>query len=54
MLLGVSRVHESVPLFLVDGIKRRLGGSCASAASPCSGWRSSATPTTSATRCRTS
>jgi UDP-N-acetyl-D-mannosaminuronic acid dehydrogenase len=27
MLLGVSRVHESVPLFLVDGIKRRLGGS---------------------------
>jgi UDP-N-acetyl-D-mannosaminuronic acid dehydrogenase len=26
MLLGVSRVHESVPLFLVDGIKRRLGG----------------------------
>jgi UDP-N-acetyl-D-mannosaminuronic acid dehydrogenase len=27
MLLGVSRVHESVPLFLVDGVKRRLGGS---------------------------
>jgi UDP-N-acetyl-D-mannosaminuronic acid dehydrogenase len=26
MLLAVSRVHESVPLFLVDGIKRRLGG----------------------------
>jgi UDP-N-acetyl-D-mannosaminuronic acid dehydrogenase len=26
MLLGVSRVHESVPLFLVDGAKRRLGG----------------------------
>src|SRR5918997_7061892 len=25
MLLGVSRVHESVPLFLVDGLKRRLG-----------------------------
>jgi UDP-N-acetyl-D-mannosaminuronic acid dehydrogenase len=25
MLLGVSRVQESVPLFLVDGIKRRLG-----------------------------
>jgi UDP-N-acetyl-D-mannosaminuronic acid dehydrogenase len=25
MLLGVSRVHESVPLFLVDGTKRRLG-----------------------------
>src|SRR5215216_2370344 len=25
MLLGVSRVHESVPLFLVDGMKRRLG-----------------------------
>ena len=27
MLLGVSRVHESVPLFLVDGVKRRIGGS---------------------------
>jgi UDP-N-acetyl-D-mannosaminuronic acid dehydrogenase len=27
MLLGVSRVHESMPLFLVDGVKRRLGGS---------------------------
>jgi UDP-N-acetyl-D-mannosaminuronic acid dehydrogenase len=27
MLLAVSRVHESVPLFLVDGIKRRIGGS---------------------------
>src|SRR5215210_7001603 len=27
MLLAVSRVHESVPLFLVDGMKRRLGGS---------------------------
>jgi UDP-N-acetyl-D-mannosaminuronic acid dehydrogenase len=26
MLLGVSRVHESVPLFLVDGVKRRIGG----------------------------
>ena len=26
MLLAVSRVNESVPLFLVDGIKRRLGG----------------------------
>jgi UDP-N-acetyl-D-mannosaminuronic acid dehydrogenase len=25
MLLGVSRVHESVPMFLVDGVKRRLG-----------------------------
>src|SRR5918998_3124561 len=25
MLLAVSRVHETVPLFLVDGIKRRLG-----------------------------
>ena len=25
MLLAVSRVHESVPLFLVDGIKRRVG-----------------------------
>jgi UDP-N-acetyl-D-mannosaminuronic acid dehydrogenase len=27
MLLAVSRVHESMPLFLVDGVKRRLGGS---------------------------
>ncbi len=27
MLLAVSRVNESVPSFLVDGIKRRLGGS---------------------------
>ncbi len=26
MLLAVSRVNESVPLFLVDGMKRRLGG----------------------------
>ena len=26
MLLAVSRVHESVPLFLVDGVKRSLGG----------------------------
>jgi UDP-N-acetyl-D-mannosaminuronic acid dehydrogenase len=25
MLLAVSRVHESVPLFLVEGIRRRLG-----------------------------
>jgi UDP-N-acetyl-D-mannosaminuronic acid dehydrogenase len=25
MLLAVSRVHESVPLFLVEGIKRRVG-----------------------------
>jgi UDP-N-acetyl-D-mannosaminuronic acid dehydrogenase len=27
MLLAVSRVHESVPLFLVDGMRRRSGGS---------------------------
>jgi UDP-N-acetyl-D-mannosaminuronic acid dehydrogenase len=27
MLLAVSRVHETVPLFLVDGVKRRLSGS---------------------------
>jgi UDP-N-acetyl-D-mannosaminuronic acid dehydrogenase len=26
MLLAVSRVHESVPLFLVEGLRRRLGG----------------------------
>lgn len=26
MLLAVSRVHESVPLFLVEGVKRRLRG----------------------------
>jgi UDP-N-acetyl-D-mannosaminuronic acid dehydrogenase len=25
MLLAVSRVHETVPLFIVDGLKRRLG-----------------------------
>jgi UDP-N-acetyl-D-mannosaminuronic acid dehydrogenase len=25
MLLAVSRVHETVPLFLVEGMKRRLG-----------------------------
>ena len=29
MLLGVSRVNESVPLFLVEGMKRRLGGELA-------------------------
>jgi UDP-N-acetyl-D-mannosaminuronic acid dehydrogenase len=27
MLLAVSRVHETVPLFLVKGLKTRLGGS---------------------------
>jgi UDP-N-acetyl-D-mannosaminuronic acid dehydrogenase len=27
MLLAVSRVHETVPRFLVEGLKRRLGGS---------------------------
>ena len=27
MLLAVSRVHESVPLFLVSGLKQRLGAS---------------------------
>jgi UDP-N-acetyl-D-mannosaminuronic acid dehydrogenase len=27
MLLAVSRVHETVPLFLVQGLKRRLAGS---------------------------
>ena len=27
MLLAVSRVHETVPLFLVQGLRRRLGGS---------------------------
>ncbi len=27
MLLAVSRVHETVPLFLVEGLKERLGGS---------------------------
>jgi len=27
MLLAVSRVHETMPLFLVEGVKRRLGGS---------------------------
>jgi UDP-N-acetyl-D-mannosaminuronic acid dehydrogenase len=27
MLLAVSRVHESMPLFMVEGMKRRMGGS---------------------------
>jgi UDP-N-acetyl-D-mannosaminuronic acid dehydrogenase len=27
MLLAVSRVHESMPLFLVEGLKRHMGGS---------------------------
>ena len=27
MLLAVSRVHESMPLFLVEGLKQQLGGS---------------------------
>ena len=27
MLLAASRVHETVPLFLVEGLKRRFGGS---------------------------
>src|ERR671935_1199107 len=27
MLLAVSRVHETMPRFLVEGLKRRLGGS---------------------------
>ncbi len=29
MLLAVSRVNESVPLFVVEGLRRRLGGSLA-------------------------
>jgi UDP-N-acetyl-D-mannosaminuronic acid dehydrogenase len=29
MLLAVSRVNESVPLFIVEGLKRRLGGTLA-------------------------
>src|SRR5919107_3960588 len=29
MLLAVSRVHETVPLFLVNGLRKRLGGSLA-------------------------
>jgi UDP-N-acetyl-D-mannosaminuronic acid dehydrogenase len=27
MLLAVSRVNETVPLFLVNGLRKRLGGS---------------------------
>ena len=54
MLLGVSRVHESVPLFLSTASSAGSAARCASARSPCSGSRSSATPTTSATRSRTS
>ena len=54
MLLAVSRVNESVPLFLVEGDQAPARRACASARSPCSGSRSSATRTTSATRSRTS
>ena len=54
MLLAVSRVNESVPLFLVEGMQAPARRACASARSRCSGWRSRATPTTSATRSRTS
>lgn len=50
MLLAVSRVNESVPLFLVDGLKRRLPNETFRARrSPCSASPSRATPTTSAT-----
>ena len=55
MLLAVSRVNESVPLFLVQGVKRRLGRVAVRQEDRrARGWRSRATPTTSATRCRTS
>ena len=37
MLLAVSRVHESVPLFLVEGLKRAARRRCATARSRCSG-----------------
>ena len=36
MLLAVSRVHETVPLFLVEGLKRGSAARCATARSPCS------------------
>ena len=53
MLLAVSRVNESVPLFLVEGINAGLG-SLSGARSPCWAWPSRPTPTTSATRSPTS
>ena len=54
MLLAVSRVNESVPLFLIEGIRTRGSGRWPTRRSRCSGWPSSATPTTSATRWPTS
>ena len=51
---GLARATSRVPLFLVEGIKRRLGLAARRARSRCSGWPSRPTPTTSATRCRTS
>ena len=50
MLLAVSRVHETVPLFLVDGVKRRIGGSLRERKVAVLGLASSPTPTTSAIR----
>ncbi len=54
MLLAVSRVNESVPLFLVEGIKRRLGSPGGAQGGRAWAWHSRPTPTTSATRSRTS
>ena len=54
MLLAVSRVNESVPLFLVEGIKRRLGVAARAQGRRARARVQGATPTTSATRCRTS
>ena len=50
MLLAVSRVHESVPLFLVEGVKRRRRARSQPARWRCSGSPSRRIPTTSATR----
>ena len=37
MLLAASRVHETVPLFLVEGLQRRPAARSATARWPCSG-----------------
>ena len=54
MLMSVSRVNESVPLFLVEGHEAPARLAARAGRSRCSASRSSATPTTCATRCRPS
>ncbi len=54
MLMSVSRVNESVPLFLVEGIKQPARIAARPQGRGARASRSSATPTTCATRCRRS